>query len=238
MKRLTLTLFSSAVLIALIFGNFQMAWAADDVENTKHNINDLLDPVIPQYGSAQICVFCHTPHSANDGVKAPLWNRNVTTSGYTAYDSPTIDMDVKGTPTGVSLACLSCHDGQIGLDVILNMPGTTGDTVTSRTTTIGTNTMVAGADADYDPLLTQDLSDDHPVSVTYDNTSSGDLAFNSIASAELLGLRFFDDVSVGVNNVVQCATCHNPHMSPTSGNEKFLRIANAGSALCKTCHIK
>jgi len=84
-------------------------------------------------------------------------------------------------------------------------------------------------DANYNPRLGTDLSDDHPVSMVYNTTL--DTAFNPIATVKSDGLRFF---GAGVNEV-QCATCHNPH---EAGNEKFLRIANADSDLCLTCHIK
>jgi predicted CXXCH cytochrome family protein len=33
---------------------------------------------------------------------------------------------------------------------------------------------------------------------------------------------------------VECASCHDPH----TANPTFLRIANAGSAVCLACHIK
>ena len=34
---------------------------------------------------------------------------------------------------------------------------------------------------------------------------------------------------------VECATCHDPHQSV---NPTFLRLANAGSAVCLACHVK
>jgi predicted CXXCH cytochrome family protein len=36
-------------------------------------------------------------------------------------------------------------------------------------------------------------------------------------------------------STMQCATCHNVH---DNTNVPFLRINNAASALCTTCHIK
>lgn len=38
----------------------------------------------------------------------------------------------------------------------------------------------------------------------------------------------------GAQPYVECASCHDPH----SENTTFLRIANAGSAVCLSCHIK
>jgi hypothetical protein len=42
---------------------------------------------------------------------------------------------------------------------------------------------------------------------------------------------------------VECASCHDPHGVPSAGAGSsfiptFLRVANAGSALCLTCHTK
>ncbi|MDP3841720.1 MAG: cytochrome c3 family protein [Oxalobacteraceae bacterium] len=39
----------------------------------------------------------------------------------------------------------------------------------------------------------------------------------------------------GAQAFVECASCHDPH---TDVNPTFLRIANAGSAVCLACHIK
>lgn len=198
----------------------------DNVTITKHNLsvsNGGTDPTggnLADYG--EICVYCHTPHGGQPD--APLWNRSINTSGnYTMYTSPTIDMSIDAQPTGVSLACLSCHDGTIGLDVIVNAPNSYTGGI--PTTTPGTNTMPTGGFT----YIGEDLRDDHPVSVIYDPTS--DTQFNAIADIEAAGVVLFE------GNRVQCASCHNPHESDAA-LAPFLRIANGGSTLCKTCHIK
>ena len=156
MKKLTL-LIIGALIVALSI-NFQTAMAIDDIASTKHNLQNVmtLDGTDTYYDTVEnqgeVCVYCHTPHNKNTGASAPLWNRNVTTgTAYTVYDSSvssTINMTT-GNPDGVSLACLSCHDGNIALDAIVNQPGLNGDTggwtpssVTMRDTT----------DANYNPV--------------------------------------------------------------------------------------
>ncbi|MCF6282181.1 MAG: cytochrome c3 family protein [Candidatus Polarisedimenticolaceae bacterium] len=71
-----------------------------------------------QADTSEICVFCHTPHGANNQGEmagAPLWNRRITdTTSYLMYTSPTMDASCLATPSGVSLACLSCHDAAAG----------------------------------------------------------------------------------------------------------------------------
>jgi predicted CXXCH cytochrome family protein len=179
--------------------------------SNKYGANSLRD-----YG--EVCVYCHTPHGGGTQ-NAPLWNRSFSAATYQMYDnrySSTIDMTVDPSPTGVSMACLSCHDGTIGLDVITNPPnGYTGGPA------IGTTLPGGGF-----TLLGTDLRNDHPVSITYDNTA--DTKFNPAASVTAAGLVLY-------SGKVQCGTCHNPH---TAQNRPFLRLSNSGSSLCLTCHIK
>ena len=220
-----------AVGVAIVFSLAPPAGAQvnDDVTNTKHNLSITSGGNDPTSGNAlvdygEICVYCHTPHGGQ--VEAPLWNRNFSAASYQMYSSATIDMAADGQPTGISQACLSCHDGTIGLDVIVNAPNTFGGSIPG--TTVGTNTMPSGGMTN----LGTDLRNDHPISVTYDNTA--DVAFYDAATIKAAGLRLFTDPSGG-GEKVQCASCHNPH---DDTNTPFLRIANSSSNLCLTCHIK
>lgn len=191
------------------------------VTETVHNLSHTakvspMSGLIADYGSA--CVYCHTPHGGQ--TSAPLWNRQFAAGPYQMYDaahSSTIDMTVDPQPTGVSMACLGCHDGTIGLDVITNVPNSYTGSPAVGTTLPNDGRMT---------YLGQDLRNDHPVSVTYDNTA--DVKFNASTSVETAGLQLY-------SGKVQCASCHNPH---TAANRPFLRIANTASALCLTCHIK
>ncbi|MBI5170039.1 MAG: cytochrome c3 family protein [Candidatus Eisenbacteria bacterium] len=198
------------------------AWPnGTSVVETLHNLSyaassDRYGPgALRNYG--EVCVYCHTPHGGQ--TSAPLWNRNFSVASYQMYDSghsSTINMTVDSQPTGVSLACLSCHDGTVGLDVIVNTPNSyTGGAA------VGTH-----MPSNILPNLGTDLRNDHPVSVTYDPTA--DTYFRSAASVHAAGLQLY-------GGKVQCGSCHNPH---TAANRPFLRISNAGSSLCLTCHIK
>jgi len=104
------------------------------IEQTRHNLtlsyntNEtaklLMNGVRNNYG--EICVYCHTPHGANKQINAPLWNRTINdASNYAIYDKPTT-LGLEGRmnlPGPSSLTCLSCHDGTIAIDSVLNMPG-------------------------------------------------------------------------------------------------------------------
>lgn len=99
--------------------------------------------------------------------------------------------------------------------------------------------------------IATDLRNDHPVGVRFPDTNPD---FNQ-ATAATLTMRFFDrdldgrpdpdEVRVyrsADGSEVECASCHDPHGVPSGPggvfNPTFLRIANAGSALCMTCHAK
>lgn len=85
-----------------------------------------MDPYRNDY--AEICVYCHTPHGANAGVALPLWNRTIKATTYTTYaalGTTSLTQPVV-QPGPNSLACLSCHDGQVGVDSVINMPGAGG----------------------------------------------------------------------------------------------------------------
>lgn len=203
------------------------ALAQDNVTGTKHDLT-LVANTVHQTSTAQICVFCHTPHAASLTAQ-PLWNRDASVPAYQMYNSTwssTIDMTVAGTPQGVSLACLSCHDGTVALDAFQNAPGPGGGVAGSE----GYTFFNAGPGNVFPPasfaMLGPDLTNDHPISVTYDNTVTGDTAFRDPAT--------FTNVQLA-NNAVECSSCHNPH---NNSNGLFLRGSNAASALCLECHIK
>lgn len=193
----------------------------DDVTNTKHNLSITSGGSDPTGGNlvdyGQICVYCHTPHNVSE---YPLWNRGAPGGPFTMYSSSTIQMTIAAAPQSVSAACLGCHDGTIGLDVITTAPHSF--TGTPPSTVPGTNTMPAGP-----TNFGTDLSNDHPISVTY-NTGA-DAAFHSIGDATTAGARFYG------SGTVECGSCHNPHNSTW---EPFLRTTNDASALCLACHIK
>lgn len=79
--------------------------------------------------------------------------------------------------------------------------------------------------------LGTDLRDDHPISIEYD--PAGDPGLRSAEEVTEMGLKLF--MEDGFLRV-QCGTCHDPH-DGSVGNA-FLRIDNAGSRLCLTCHNK
>jgi predicted CXXCH cytochrome family protein len=170
--------------------------------------------------TGEICVVCHTPHNADISVtEAPLWNREVTASTFTPYGAGSLTLDATiGQPDGVSKLCLSCHDGTVALE---NFGGGT----------TGSNFITGVA------LLGDDLSNDHPVSFTFNTllaSNDGGL-FDPASQASGLGSTI--DVDMLRGGKVQCVSCHEPHNK--YGHKYFLRKDNSlASALCLTCHNK
>lgn len=196
---------------------------AGNITGTKHDFSS------SGWSGGEICIACHTPHNSNTSVTdAPLWNHNLSTASYTLYDSATLNTTT-GQPTGTSKLCLSCHDGTVAYD------NTTGGTKMSGSSAIGSGT--------------KGLSDDHPISFTFDSAlATADGALHDPSTAVTIGETdsksgTIDSVML-INGEVQCATCHDVHnrftadiVAPATTN-KLLRISNAGSGLCLTCHNK
>ena len=171
---------------------------AEDVRSSKHNLST--NPNVDAEGTSEVCVFCHTPHGgATDvaGGAAPLWNRNLSTATYTLYTSPNFDAINQVQPAGVSQACLSCHDGTVAFDSLLNFPGSGS---TDGITFIGTNNVDAQGKMKNNaalhsgefPMLGNDLSNDHPITMEIP-CAVGPLANGS-------GDRQFDGICTNLNS--------------------------------------
>ncbi|MGH7274001.1 MAG: hypothetical protein ACREIQ_06085 [Nitrospiria bacterium] len=283
------------VALALGFDPPDSFWATEDVASTKHNLAVNQDIQLSSTTGAEICVFCHTPHGANPDAPgaAPLWNRALPTgSSFTPYTSPNFDAegDTPGTPKGVSLACLSCHDGTIAFDALINAPGSGGFQPANRGTVTNQGTSVFGASAFLGPIvdttnsftegnrpegppnstdsspytgglddfvapdgaafnstgsepfpnLTQNLSDDHPISMAipsddpqFDQVITGAVLAGSIwelkRSGGTGGSAINQDISVDKRDVVRAYPL--PGTSASGGIN-----SNNGYVECASCH--
>lgn len=169
----------------------------------------------------QACGPCHTPHNAVSSTGVPLWSHTTTASAFTVYsgNGTTLDATV-GQPTGVSLQCLSCHDGTLNLNNHIS----------------GANT--ASLIGTYNPNadLGTSLAEDHPISFTYDDalaTTDGGLYAPSTGTTTLGG-TISSDLLIGGS--MECSSCHDAHGA--GNHDKLMRIDNTSSELCLTCHNK
>ncbi|MBU5637970.1 cytochrome c3 family protein [Geomonas sp. Red69] len=203
----------------------QAAYGSSSVVNTKHNLSVSGPGELKSTVETRVCIFCHTPHHANEDKRLevnPLWSREASSVTYDPYFSETMQATTKpGQPTGTSRLCLSCHDGSIALGMLkgnYQLPGITSRITPDRSSYIGS-----------------DLRNDHPVSFPYDSMlSTKDLELNAPSTLP-------PEIRLERNtNFVQCTTCHNPHKDPSPPNSKFLVLPNYknGTQLCIACHNK
>lgn len=148
--------------------------ALAQISTTKHNLTTTgpgtvkMSDAAGSTGTAEICVFCHTPHGASSTAGGPpIWNKALpSASSFNVYSTTTLDSTIalSGSP---SLACLSCHDGVSALDNIVNAPGSGGWTaagaVRNWTFANGSNVMPAAGITN----IGTDLRNDHPVGMSY-----------------------------------------------------------------------
>lgn len=252
-----------------------LAWAVkgpQDVTNGVHNLSTTgIDPYFGTSGSSlyatnveEVCVFCHTPHGGR--LVAPLWNRNDPTpvGGWNHYNSASMSLHIQTlatdrVPNAESLLCLSCHDGSISVNHLINVPNSLHGATIQTTFSGDPDTTIIddiitgspGKRIGGGPIAgsggTGDLSDDHPISFSYDSVLAGSDytvgakvgSLKDASTAESNGVRFF-----GAGNNVECSSCHDPHvnyLSSGGGNPAyapFLIMPNTGSALCLACHTK
>ena len=234
-----------------------------DVRNTRHNFSAVVTPNLP--GGAlrvisasteqQICVFCHTPHAANTAVTGPLWNKQFSQATYTVYGSASLD-SAPEQPGGTSKLCLSCHDGTLAVGSVNVLNGTsTSSPIAMQGTNQGKIADGQGAATGFTRNLGSDLSNDHPISMTYDTSlAQNDGEMHDPTSVTYIGNRGGGSYPVIPleNNQVQCNSCHDPHIrSVQNENIKFLRlnrlqqntpVGNQFNAstdiICLACHDK
>lgn len=185
----------------------------------------------------EVCVYCHTPHHANQAA-GPLWNRATNTTAFQLYTSGTLDA-APDQPGPSSRLCLSCHDGTVAVDAILNAPPPDADDeMSSRHGKMVIPYQQSHTDCSFchrgntswgdfrGSFFGTSLADEHPVGLSY--TSAPDLMDAPVDGRFPNGVRL-------VNGKVECVSCHNVH---DPAIPPFLRTSNAGSALCYTCHKK
>jgi hypothetical protein len=173
---------SAGCVAALLLAFSGTASAA--IADTKHNLGSGAGPAGRNQVSdtAEICVFCHTPHGGSTDAPAPLWNKRLGAEGvppgggtYITYDTlQTPSLDGAVAPVGsISMACLSCHDGTQAMDNIINAPGSggvqnDGGGVDGRAYTwTGDTVNAAGRLSSGAALIGTDLSNDHPIGIQY-----------------------------------------------------------------------
>ncbi len=220
MRKLAYAAVPAALILTFTF--FAGPAAAGTITGSAHDFSSL-------NADGQICVNCHTPHGADTSVAtAPLWNHEVSIATFVLYSSPTMNA-LPGQPTGSSILCLSCHDGTVAID---SYGGNTG-----------TDFMSPG-DPHY---IGTDLSDDYPISFTYDTALAtiDPGLLDPAATTVTIGLGG-DKTNTGLvsdlllpADQVQCSSCHDVHNGFVPPSEPdLLVVTKQNSSICFTCHNK
>jgi predicted CXXCH cytochrome family protein len=213
-----------------------VAGSAHDLSITGTGVNGFRST-----NQTEICIFCHTPHSALKNDNIPLWNKALSTEAtYGSYTSPTFQGGANGV-TGVTNAatgegasvsnlCLSCHDGTVAFNSLANPSNArpTSTFLAGKDLMTGTALLGSGATA---------LANDHPVNFSYAaSIAGGDTSLtapvvNTVTRAGYGSVQLY-------GGMVQCASCHDPHTSADPTNKAFLRVSMDASTLCQVCHTK
>jgi len=278
-------LYFSGLVFVVIFPLTAFAERVADVANTKHNFS-----ASPTFGTElptgqsrdvtavaeqQICVFCHTPHAGNPEL-GPLWNREMSGATYDTYRSASIDAVAPGTaldqPNGISKLCLSCHDGTLAIGAVNVLNGTrtdqsgiTEDIRMQGTGPGGTMAPGEGPTSGFTRHLGTDLTNDHPISLVFDqNLVVKDGEMRSPDAEDHIKVRqrgtyvatteipLEHTPATTTGGLVQCNSCHDPHIRDTSNeNIKFLRLnrlqkvepvgtmfSAQNDIICLACHDK
>lgn len=216
----------------------------------------------PADGLDRICIFCHAPHHTykatgitvgtgptfpnSDYDYYPLWNHEPTSQNFEPYyNGPGAPQsgDKKAQSIveawdkigGVSLLCLSCHDGTIAVSSY----GTADQDSRSK----GTGTLsaagigVGGTDVQFNIGKDAYLVNHHPIGFNYDTVQSMDKGINLSTNTFNTGDPVKNHLYGASNTQMECATCHSVHNKDNTG-EKLLWRTDAASGLCLTCHIK
>lgn len=247
-----------------------LALGPQNVSRTIHNLSSTpnaegWDAVMGVFGyeayatdEDEVCIFCHTPHGGS--LDAPLWNHpfsNATSdiksaAYFTHYTSSTLTAAAANQSRPVnaeSLVCLTCHDGSIATNRVINPSNDIGQPmnlgVGDRAVEVEIQMFLPariGQNLETGNF-TGDLSDDHPISFSY-TAAEGDVnetGLHPVGTAETNGVRFF-----GAGKNVECSSCHDPHVSyepaldgsANAAYKPFLIMPNTGSDLCLACHNK
>jgi hypothetical protein len=213
----------------------------------------------------RVCIFCHTPHSAQANVGyvlAPLWNHypsNLPPAQAYAWAAPA-NLSIgfaQDYLIGPSRLCESCHDGLTAVDA--HGPTTLG-------TAQGRNNGGHALNNTGRHFGVAELATTHPIGFLYsdaytvrpgelveptanyfiDAVPEGPTTNTRDRSGWLWGNKVISDTLYG--GYVTCASCHDVHNmnnainpAPLSGGPApnyFIWAPEKNSALCLSCHIK
>lgn len=231
-----------ALTVLACFGRLGLA---ADIRGTPHNL--------AQQGlsvdAEEICVFCHTPQLSADSASRssvlvqPAWQPSLSAShSFVMYDDiGRLQFGDKPAVGSQSIACLSCHDANQAFSVQaaetdhpFGIPyrGYSRGRERAEGEREASSAMPSRSakelkSLDEFRLPSRGIVDNRTV---WWVSASGVTPFRTRADLPL----YARPLPAGEVPFVECSSCHDPHAS----SQLFLRVDNAGSRLCLTCHDK
>lgn len=215
------------------------------------------------------CHHPHNAVSINDDLNtgtdvenasySPLWNRRANAArNYTGYNNGSM-MANSGTDAtdkrhvlnaaeegggvgikGVSLLCMSCHDGVTAMSAYSqsNNSGKTGSTLNGQDATNPTNALSTSLASSFEG----DMNNHHPMGFKYNAVQAVDeeiadsgTIMVKTTQVDIQGLLY----GTGQDGTMECVTCHDVHNTANEpGAERFLWRSDNNSNFCLTCHLK
>ncbi len=255
-----------ALCVASLYASTAMAGT---IVGTKHDLSS----TSAYGNDNRICIFCHHPHntvkqgSTANGVQgntlsySPLWNRGIADDNtqFITYNNGTNMGDESGTGNndsssrhlmngdvavgGVTLLCLSCHDGSTAVgaysesnpdfDVTLAGTGKQANAAFEKT---GQGSALSGALA-FGSGGVVDLSNHHPVGMSWNQVTSADPEIASKTNTFAGTSITIESVLTG-GDTMECNACHDVHNTQSATGQSFIWTSNVGSAFCLSCHVK
>ncbi|MDH5603809.1 MAG: hypothetical protein OEY51_07715, partial [Cyclobacteriaceae bacterium] len=200
-------------ILLLIYGG--QGHGQTPIAESRHNLSARSTVgTIKATSESQLCIFCHTSHLSKSSAKAPMWNKKDRGSIYVPYNGDPANISstlnaAPGQPDGSSILCLSCHDGTIALGEVANRRASIDFS--------GVGQFMPTGSRGY---LGTDLSDDHPISFTYNNALA--VADDNLKSPGAISYPVWLE-----SGKVQCVSCHSSH---DNTNGKFLHVTKDYSA--------
>jgi hypothetical protein len=196
--------------------------------------------------TASVCGECHDVHKAPDPTRGPLWVHapSANANSYKTYDqagSETFNALGLAVSLGTSSkACLSCHDGTVGINqqLKIGLDGTVNAKLTTLGNTNGTASGLVLVPAGFVLAVGgSDLTHVHPIGISYDaavtalNALNPDVAELNPKSGKFLtsNLQIQSQLKGPGQTQMECSTCHDIHNT---------RNIPHGQSLCLSCHNK
>ncbi len=134
---------------------------------------------------------------------------------------------------GVSLLCMSCHDGVTAVNAYSQ---TSGSVLNAVANTAGSNIDPSKSSAGFKG----DMNNHHPMGFQYVAVQVVDAEIADPNTVMVPNTSTtIADLLYGPNHTMECVTCHDVHNTQNEQDaERFLWRSDNQSNFCLTCHLK